>query len=304
MQITTENFIEKAKKIHGDKYDYSKTTYIKALEKVTIICNTCKIEFTQTPANHTQGQGCPECSKNKISTTNEILEIIPKEYSVTFMEGTKNKDTLHIYCKKHDHYTARTIEHLKVRKTFCSICTKEKSTVKTKNKAEKDFFTAASKIHKNKYDYSLSLYISATDKIKIKCTECNHIFEQIPHNHKRGAGCPECAADTQGWGKTRFKDKPTVFYVIQIGSVFKIGITTKSVEKRYKSEVNSYSIFFQTTFFDGSIAWMLEKKILAANRQYKYTGTKVLKTAANKEIVTQITHDKIQQAIKDIYAIL
>ena len=36
---TTEEFIEQAKTIHGDKYDYSKTEYKGAKNKVCIICN-------------------------------------------------------------------------------------------------------------------------------------------------------------------------------------------------------------------------------------------------------------------------
>lgn len=37
-KITTEEFIRRAKKVHGDKYDYSKVKYVKAKEKVCIIC--------------------------------------------------------------------------------------------------------------------------------------------------------------------------------------------------------------------------------------------------------------------------
>ena len=33
-----EIFIEKAKKVHGDKYDYSKVQYVNAYTKVGIIC--------------------------------------------------------------------------------------------------------------------------------------------------------------------------------------------------------------------------------------------------------------------------
>ena len=37
-RLTTKEFIEKAKKKHGDKYDYSKVVYKSSREKVTIIC--------------------------------------------------------------------------------------------------------------------------------------------------------------------------------------------------------------------------------------------------------------------------
>lgn len=42
-KLTTEKFINKAKKIHGNKYDYSKTIYKKAHSKVTIICKELKL---------------------------------------------------------------------------------------------------------------------------------------------------------------------------------------------------------------------------------------------------------------------
>ena len=53
-------FIQKAKNIHEDKYDYSKLNYVNAHTKVTIIC---KIHghFEQTPANHLNTKGCNKC---------------------------------------------------------------------------------------------------------------------------------------------------------------------------------------------------------------------------------------------------
>lgn len=55
-------FIEKAKKVHGSKYDYSKVIYVKAIEKVTIICPVHG-EFQQRPNLHLQGCHCFECGK-------------------------------------------------------------------------------------------------------------------------------------------------------------------------------------------------------------------------------------------------
>lgn len=59
-KITTDEFIAKAKLIHGDKYDYSKVNYNGSLTKVCIICPKHG-EFWQTPNAHTQGQGCSKC---------------------------------------------------------------------------------------------------------------------------------------------------------------------------------------------------------------------------------------------------
>lgn len=57
----TEIFIEKARKIHGDKYDYSKAEYINARTKTCIICPKHG-EFWQSPDSHNnQKRGCPKC---------------------------------------------------------------------------------------------------------------------------------------------------------------------------------------------------------------------------------------------------
>ena len=59
-QYDTDFFIEKAKEVHGDKYDYSKVEYKNSLTHVTIIC-PIHGEFSQRPDGHLQGKGCPMC---------------------------------------------------------------------------------------------------------------------------------------------------------------------------------------------------------------------------------------------------
>lgn len=56
----TKQFIEQAREVHGDKYDYSKTVYVKNTEKVCIIYPE-HVEFKQTAKQHLTGRGCPFC---------------------------------------------------------------------------------------------------------------------------------------------------------------------------------------------------------------------------------------------------
>lgn len=59
--IKTKNFIERAIKIHGDKYDYSKVKYKNSNEKIIIICNIYD-DFLQTPYCHINNKyGCRKC---------------------------------------------------------------------------------------------------------------------------------------------------------------------------------------------------------------------------------------------------
>lgn len=62
---TTEEFIEKARDIHGDKYDYSLVEYVSVDDKVDIICKTCGYVMHQTPRKHLSGSGCKKCAGRK-----------------------------------------------------------------------------------------------------------------------------------------------------------------------------------------------------------------------------------------------
>lgn len=61
---TTETFIDKARALYGDTYDYSNVDYRGSILKVQIRC-PIHGSFMKSPNNHISGkQGCPKCSKN------------------------------------------------------------------------------------------------------------------------------------------------------------------------------------------------------------------------------------------------
>lgn len=58
----TKWFIETAKSIHGDKYDYNKVEYVRYHSKVEIVCPEHGSFFQSTTGHIHQRQGCPACS--------------------------------------------------------------------------------------------------------------------------------------------------------------------------------------------------------------------------------------------------
>ena len=124
----TEIFIEKAKKLHGDKCDYSKVNYVNSRTKVTIICSKHG-EFLQTPNHHLKGTGCPKCGiingRNKCRCTlEEFIEKAKKvhgdkyNYSKVNYVNTYTKVT--ITCPKHGEFLQSPKSHLKGR--GCPMC--------------------------------------------------------------------------------------------------------------------------------------------------------------------------------------
>ena len=65
-KLTTEEFIAKAKTVHGDRYDYSKVEYVGTKSPVIIICKEHG-EFQQTPQKHLAGQGCIKCHRKAMA---------------------------------------------------------------------------------------------------------------------------------------------------------------------------------------------------------------------------------------------
>ena len=65
IRLTTDEFVRKAKVVHGDVYDYSSVDYISAHDKVSIMCERHG-RFWQIANDHIQGNGCPVC-KGSIS---------------------------------------------------------------------------------------------------------------------------------------------------------------------------------------------------------------------------------------------
>jgi len=176
-----ENFIKKAEKLHGNKYDYSSIDYKNSHTKIKIICKKHGV-FEQIPNAHLNGAGCSICSKNKLTTEifiKKSIETHGDEYDYSLVNYKNINTRLKIICKKHGVFEQIPSRHLSGGK--CPTCD---------NKLNK-FIIKSNEIHDCKYDYSLVYFINNKTKIRIICKE-HGIFEQIPNNHLSGNGCPKC----------------------------------------------------------------------------------------------------------------
>lgn len=184
-RLTKEVFIERARKIHGDKYDYSKVEYTDSTTKVCIICPEHG-EFWQVPSSHLRGIGCSICGHNSLTDENFIIEarkIHGDKYDYSKI-NLRNKDgKLCIICPEHGEFWQYKYDHLK-RKRGCLVCGG------SKRLTTEEFIERAKKVHGDKYDYSKVEYKSAHEKVCIICPKHGE-FWQEPDNHLRW-GCPKC----------------------------------------------------------------------------------------------------------------
>jgi len=201
-KLTTEEFIVKATRIHGDTYDYSKVEYINTNTKVIIICKKHG-EFQQTPNNHLTGFGCKKCSIEYVSnlkkyTLNDFIinakQIHGEKYDYSMVDYINNKTKITIICKEHGEFLQVPTNHISG--AGCNKC----------NGGVKhdliDFIEKAKQIHGDKYDYSKVNYINCKTKITIICKEHGE-FEQEPGSHISGSGCNFCGIESRKQMRTK-----------------------------------------------------------------------------------------------------
>lgn len=203
VKLTTEEFIEKAKAIHGDKYDYSKAQYVNKKTKVCIICPEHG-EFWQTPDDHcNKPAGCPKCKFDKLKnnqtyTLEYLLDKAHEKFGNTYVYDTSNfkgyTSIIKITCPKHGDFESSLDNHLNTI-TGCPKCSRELANQKESDTLE-DFIRKANAVHNNKYSYYKSIYTKSIDKIIITCPKHGD-FEQTPANHISGQGCPKCILKSQ-----------------------------------------------------------------------------------------------------------
>ena len=192
-KLTTDQFIEKAKLVHGDRYDYSKTVYVNAHAKIYIVCSTHG-DFKQRPNDHKYGNGYPRCARKENSdkqrASREKFIIKAKrvhgdKYDYSLVDYRNNKCKINITCSTHGTFEQRPSDHLIGR--GCQQCARDSQRMTTY-----DFTSKASVVHGDKYDYSESTYIDSVTKVKINC-KLHGVFYQQPAEHLVGSGCGVCA---------------------------------------------------------------------------------------------------------------
>lgn len=243
-RFTQDEFIRRARKVHGDKYLYDRVKYVKMHDHIEIGCPTHGY-FWQKPMSHVAGQGCGKCGTTKASSaqTNDTNYFIQKakeihgdryDYSMVVYERSKHK--VEIVCRKHGSFLQTPNSHLCGR--GCPGC-KSDSVARSILHAPDIFLGRAEDVHGEKYDYSRVNYKGVDKKVEIICAD-HGSFWQTPSSHIRmSAGCPLCSRRDAGWGHKGFysTDRESNIYVINLSygkEVFiKVGLAKELKWRHY-----------------------------------------------------------------------
>lgn len=193
-KLTTQQFIQKSKAKHGDRYDYSQIKYLTAKTPVTIGCSFHGY-FQQTPDKHLRGgYGCPRCGWEAMGRKRELNpETVATKCNKVhhakyqYLESFHDSDGvafLVISCPTHGSFTQNTNNHL--HGNGCPGCAQEEQLL-----PQEVFLSRCNESHNHRYDYSNTVYTRLVDKVFIVCPEHGE-FRQRAKSHMEGKGCPLC----------------------------------------------------------------------------------------------------------------
>ena len=196
-RLTKEEFIEKAKELYNDVYDYSLVTYKNNKTKIEILCPQHGV-FLQTPCNHLNGHGCPHCGNQQKGLSNKLSQeqFLEKakqthgdryDYKKTVYD--KNDKKIIIICKEHGEFLQTANSHLAG--SGCPKCKAEKSRLR-ETLTQEEFIEKANRIHGNRYKYDKVKYIDGHTKVLITCEKHGDFWQKPCLHLNNKQGCPKC----------------------------------------------------------------------------------------------------------------
>jgi hypothetical protein len=210
IKLKTEIFINKCKKIHGEKYNYEQTKYSFARSKIKIICYIHGI-YKQHSHNHLKGYGCPKCGIDSKRECNNIVNMSKSihgentfDYSLVIPVKHCQKKVKLIcnLCKNKFEICYMHHIHRKQGCPKCSYSNFGKRIARTNDQ----FILKAIEVHGNKYDYSKCNYKNSKTKVVVVC-EKHGDFLISPNNHiHSSSGCLKCNPFKISKGELKIKE--------------------------------------------------------------------------------------------------
>lgn len=188
----SKTFLDRASDRFGNRFDYSSSVYLSAKTKIEIVCPDHG-PFWQTPNNHLNSRdgGCSRCRDQKLqekfSKGDEFIQkakSVHDRYRYDLVKYTNLVDKVEVVCPDHGSFWQAPANHLKG--YGCPSCAGRTVDLKS-------FINKARSVHGDKYDYTRSVYVSATSPVEIVCRD-HGSFWQTPADHcNNQAGCSNCS---------------------------------------------------------------------------------------------------------------
>lgn len=190
MKLQAEEFLARCAEVHGTKYDYSKTVYIKSSAKVEVVCPTHGSWWPVAKDHVGKKTGCPACVGKKRITQEDFVArsstVYEGKYDYSRSVFTKSAEPVEVVCPEHGSWWPTANNHLMGR-AGCPSC------ADNKKMTTEEFLQKTKGLHGSTYGYRKAR-VSGNNKSKVIITCREHgDFEMTINCHLLGQGCPKCA---------------------------------------------------------------------------------------------------------------
>jgi Zn finger protein HypA/HybF involved in hydrogenase expression len=246
-------------------------------------CRECQHIWSPKAGQLFQGSACPKCSKHRVISG---FIMAPTE-AATRLQKVSNGKIIPLedyYRSDHRwHVQCADCQHAWNPLAFCLFdgqgCPKCAGRY-TLTHAEA--VARLEKIHGDKI-VALEDYTNTTARWHVQCTRCQRKWKSKSSNLFNGRGCQKCSI-------TGFRyDKPGITYYVRVNRVndtplYKIGITNRTVAKRFDHDFHKITILKIWNFDVGLEAYEYEQKVLRENAFDIYRGPAILRVSGNDEL--------------------
>lgn len=197
-RLTQAEFLGRARRVHGDRYDYSESEYLLWTLPVRIICRVHG-PFEQIAGTHLslRGHGCDRCADDASADRTRRRDFVQQASLVHRDRGYDYSHTVYrsrnecvtIVCPAHGAFEQIAKVHLEG--GICQTCKRDSMSFDTAA-----FVERACAVHGDRYDYSPTIYTRWREHVIIRCPK-HGPFHQRPREHVTDRhGCPQCGVDS------------------------------------------------------------------------------------------------------------
>lgn len=214
---STEEFIAKARLVHGERYDYSQVDYKHGNTKIQLGCarHGC---YLQAPRAHLAGQDCPKCGRADAAEKRKVTEarFLARVRQVhgdkyKYLSWSGREEPVLVECAVHGKF--KMAHDLLIQGRGCPKCSFARIG-KNARYTTAEFIELAIEQHGDKYDYSEVDYQTNDQPVTLFCPHHGR-FDQRASSHLKGHGCPACNASKGEIAVTNWLDDHDVSYLHQ-----------------------------------------------------------------------------------------
>lgn len=300
-----EEWLNKFKAIHGDKYDYSLFKNKYGEKMIQVVCKEHGV-FNINKNNHSKGVGCGKCG-GKHRTLSEWVDEFNKvhnfyyDYSLVVDSELKSLTKIQIKCPIHGVFTQTAKNHK--RGDNCPKCHRRGI---TRDELVGEF----KKVFGERYDYSQVKFDTLKDRVDVGCIDHGFFSVAIYQHLYQKVGCPYCNDVGIGFKKSQFMllaekkfNKLSNLYVLKFSNdeeeFYKVGVTFYDTKRRFTHQKNYKIEVLNFITSKAKDIWEMEKFLLAKVKDYKYLPKKSI-GGGETECFSKITKE-VQKCI-DAYS--